>query len=110
MYNRRKFLLSSLAASIGISLPLAGRQTESGPRRTRSYSGPAIISTWHHGLAANAAAWEKLGATPEEIEQLCDIAMEGDRGMAEQFPAFEFSLGKTIAGGHAVCEIRFDKK
>jgi len=56
------------------------------------------------------SAWEKLGATPEEIEQLCDIAMDGDRGVAEQFPAFQFSLGKTIAGGHPVCQIRFDKK
>ena len=55
-------------------------------------------------------AWEKLGATPEEIEQLCDIAMDGDRGIADQFTAFDFSLGKTIAGGQAVCEIRFDKK
>jgi hypothetical protein len=54
-------------------------------------------------------AWEKLGASPEEIEQLCDIAMEGDRGMADQFPAIEFSLGKTIAQGHEVCEIRFEK-
>ena len=54
-------------------------------------------------------AWEKLGASPEEIEHLCDIAMDGDRGIADQFPAFEFSLGKTIAGGQAVCEIRFDK-
>ena len=54
-------------------------------------------------------AWEKLGASPEEIQQLCDIAMEGDRGTADQFPAFEFSLGKTIAEGEGVCEIRFDK-
>jgi hypothetical protein len=56
------------------------------------------------------SAWEKLGASPEEIDQLCDIAMEGDRGIASQFPDFEFSLGKTIAGGYAVCEIRFEKK
>ena len=56
------------------------------------------------------SAWEKLGASPEEIEHLCDIAMDGDRGMAEQFPAFEFSLGQTIAQGHPVCQIRFDKK
>ena len=55
------------------------------------------------------SAWEKLGASPEEIEQLCDIAMEGDRGTADEFPAFEFSLGKTIAQGHEVCQIRFDK-
>jgi hypothetical protein len=54
-------------------------------------------------------AWQKLGATPEEIEQLCDIAMDGDRGVADQFEAFEFSLGQTIAQGHPVCQIRFDK-
>ncbi len=56
------------------------------------------------------SAWEKLGAAQEEIEGLCDIAMEGDRGMADQFPSFQFSLGKTIAQGHPVCQIRFDKK
>jgi hypothetical protein len=55
------------------------------------------------------SAWQKLGVSPEEIEQLCDIAMEGDRGTADEFPAFEFSLGKTIAQGHPVCQIRFDK-
>jgi hypothetical protein len=54
-------------------------------------------------------AWEKLGVSPEEIEKLCDIAMEGDRGTADQFPAFQFSLGWTIAKGDAVCQIRFDK-
>ncbi len=56
------------------------------------------------------SAWQKLGATQEEIEQLCDIAMDGDRGVAEQFPEFEFSLGNTIADGSSVCQIRFDKK
>lgn len=56
------------------------------------------------------SAWKKLGATPEEIEQLCDIAMEGDRGIAAQFPDFKFSLGETIAEGHPVCQIQFDKK
>jgi hypothetical protein len=56
------------------------------------------------------SAWKKLGANPEEIKQLCDIAMDGDRGIAEQFPEFEFSLGETIAGGHPVCQIRFDIK
>jgi len=60
MYNRRKFLLSSLAASLGITLPLSGKTLAASPAR-RSGSGPAIISTWNHGLAANTAAWEKLG-------------------------------------------------
>ena len=53
-------------------------------------------------------AWKELGATQEEIEQLCDIAMDGDRGVADQFPEFEFSLGDTIAEGGSVCQIRFD--
>jgi hypothetical protein len=56
------------------------------------------------------SAWKKLGATSEEIEQLCDIAMDGDRGIAEQFPNFEFSLGETIAAGDPICQIRFDLK
>ena len=62
------------------------------------------------GYCPLVSAWKKLGATAEEIEQLCDIAMEGDRGMASQFPAFEFRLGKTIAAGEGVCEIRFERK
>lgn len=56
------------------------------------------------------SAWKKLGASEQEIQHLCDIAMEGDRGTADQFPAFEFNLGKTIAEGEPVCQIRFDKK
>lgn len=61
MYNRRKFLLSSLAASLGLTLPVSGRPVETSTRN-KAGSGPAIISTWPHGLAANAAAWEKLGS------------------------------------------------
>lgn len=56
------------------------------------------------------AAWQKLGVTDEEAAQLCDIAMDGDRGISSQFPAFEFSLGETIAQGKPVCQIRFHKK
>ncbi len=56
------------------------------------------------------SAWEKLGASPDEIEHLCDIAMDGDRGIADEFDNFEFSLGHTIAEGGQVCQIRFDKR
>jgi hypothetical protein len=55
-----KFLLSSLAASLGITLPITVKPLAASPA-TSAGSGPAIISTWNHGLAANAAAWEKLG-------------------------------------------------
>ena len=55
-------------------------------------------------------AWQKQGCSEEEIAQLCDIAMAGDRGIASQFPAYTFTLGQTIAKGDPVCQIRFDKK
>lgn len=54
------------------------------------------------------AAWQKLGCTDEEIERLCDIAMNGDRGIAEAFGG-KLELGKTIAKGDNICQIRFKK-
>ena len=56
------------------------------------------------------SAWQKLGATEEEIEMLCDIAMDGDRGIADAYPPFEFELGKTIAKGDDICQIWFRRK
>ena len=56
------------------------------------------------------AAWTKLTGDDEKIALLCDIAMDGDRGIASQFPSFEFELGKTIAKGDGICEVRFHKK
>jgi len=54
-------------------------------------------------------AWEKLGISDEEIAKLCDIAMDGDRGIISTYPCFAFDLGKTIAKGDEVCEIRITK-
>jgi hypothetical protein len=54
-------------------------------------------------------AWKKLTNDEEEIATLCDIAMDGDRGIASQFDAFEFHLGKTIAKGDGICEVCFKK-
>jgi predicted ArsR family transcriptional regulator len=53
------------------------------------------------------AQWLKMGKSAEEIDTLCDIAMEGDRGIGSRFEAFEFVLGKTIAQGNPVCEVDF---
>lgn len=55
------------------------------------------------------AAWKKLTNDEEEIAMLCDIAMDGDRGIASTFPEFEFELGKTIAKGDPICEVCFHK-
>lgn len=55
------------------------------------------------------AAWRKLTDDEEKIATLCDIAMDGDRGISSQFDCFEFHLGKTIAKGDDICEVRFKK-
>ena len=60
------------------------------------------------GYCPLVGAWQKLGCTDEEIERLCDIAMEGDRGIAESFGG-KMELGGTIAKGDKKCQIRFIK-
>jgi hypothetical protein len=52
------------------------------------------------------AAWQEQGCTDEQIAKLCDIAMEGDRGIAKSFGC-RLDLGETIAKGGSRCEIRF---
>ena len=54
-------------------------------------------------------AWQKQGCNDEEIDKLCDWAMEGDRGIADTFGC-TLELNKTIAKGDGVCEIRFKRK
>ena len=54
-------------------------------------------------------AWQKQGFSNDEIELLCDCAMDGDRGIAEAH-GYEFKLGKTIAAGDNICEVNFYKK
>ena len=54
-------------------------------------------------------AWQKQGCSDEEIRQLCDHAMCGDRGIAESFGC-KLELPATIARGDDVCKIRFVRK
>ena len=52
------------------------------------------------------SGWLKAGIPVEDIPKLCDIAMDGDRNIAETV-GVGFSLGKTIAEGNHSCEINF---
>ena len=61
------------------------------------------------GYCPLVAAWQKMGCSDNEIARLCDIAMEGDRGIAERFGG-KLELGQTIAGGHPTCQLRFKKQ
>lgn len=56
------------------------------------------------------AAWKKLGVPEEDISILCDIAMDGDRGIVSQFEGYIFNLESSIASGGTVCKIRIDKE
>ncbi|MDR2493618.1 MAG: L-2-amino-thiazoline-4-carboxylic acid hydrolase [Spirochaetaceae bacterium] len=51
-------------------------------------------------------AWKKMGFDGKTRELLCDMAMEGDRGIAEAM-GFTLELTETIAQGHPSCTLRF---
>lgn len=53
-------------------------------------------------------AWQKQNCSDEQLEKLCDMAMCGDRGIAEAYGAV-LELPKTIAKGDPRCELRFRK-
>lgn len=54
-------------------------------------------------------AWQDLGFDDATCEKLCDMAMDGDRNIAEAM-GYEFHLGDTIAKGCKTCQISFFKK
>jgi len=62
--------------------------------------------TFHYCALVNA--WKKLGFDDKTCALLCDMAMEGDRSIAEVME-LQFNLGKTIAQGCPNCELRFKK-
>ncbi|MCL1992628.1 MAG: L-2-amino-thiazoline-4-carboxylic acid hydrolase [Spirochaetes bacterium] len=55
------------------------------------------------------SAWQKLGFDDKTCDLLCDIAMEGDRGIAEAM-GLNFELGDTLAKGCQSCKLKFTKK
>lgn len=54
------------------------------------------------------SAWQKLGFDDETCALLCDMAMDGDRGIAEAM-GFKFELTDTIANGCSSCKLHFHK-
>lgn len=55
------------------------------------------------------AGWQQIGCSDEEIERLCDIAMDGDRNIARTCN-LDFTLGDTISRGAPCCELDFRLK
>ena len=55
------------------------------------------------------SAWKNLGLNDELISELCDMAMEGDRGIAEA-NEMTLDLQTTIADGFPSCKMEYRKK
>lgn len=53
-------------------------------------------------------AWQKLGFDDETCGKLCDMAMDGDRGIADAM-GLKLDLSDTIAKGKPTCELVFYK-
>ncbi len=53
-------------------------------------------------------AWQKQNCSEDEIARLCDIAMCGDRGIAESYGCV-MDLPKAIARGDDFCQLRFQR-
>ena len=68
--------------------------------------GASLSIDFHY--CALVSAWKKLGFDGKTCELLCDMAMDGDRTIAEVM-GLKFDLGKTIAQGCPNCELRFKK-
>lgn len=68
----------------------------------------------HEELAADfhycpfVSAFKKLDMSDEDIALLCDIAMDGDRGVGDSMGA-ELSIPKRIAYGDDCCQIHFTR-
>ncbi|MBL7954511.1 MAG: N(4)-(beta-N-acetylglucosaminyl)-L-asparaginase [Flavobacteriales bacterium] len=65
MHDRRQFIklasIGSAALAIGCGADGSVDQKPA-PTRTEKSEGPLVLSTWRHGVAANAKAWEVLRA------------------------------------------------
>ena len=53
-------------------------------------------------------AWQKLGFDDATCDLLCDMAMDGDRGIAEAM-GYTLDLTDTIAKGCKTCKLHFHK-
>jgi hypothetical protein len=84
------------------------------PENSRKIFGMDVVDADRDNLklefhyCALVNAWKKLGLDDQKISLLCDIAMDGDRGIAESM-GLKLDLTDTIAKGCAVCKLRFHK-
>lgn len=74
---------------------------------TRELSDDLFVFEFHY--CPLVAAWQKLTDDGEEIKKLCDIAMDGDRGIVSTLDNCEIDIKQTIAEGAETCRIEIRK-
>ncbi|MCD4679806.1 MAG: N(4)-(beta-N-acetylglucosaminyl)-L-asparaginase [Bacteroidales bacterium] len=73
--SRRKFIRQSAVAGLGLSLTPSILKADIADKPkliSKKNTGPLVISTWRHGMAANEAAWKVLsenGRALDAVEQ-----------------------------------------
>jgi len=65
-----------------------------------------VKTNFHY--CALVSAWQKLGFDDDTCALLCDMAMDGDRGIAEAM-GLKLTLTDTIAKGCPGCKLHFHK-
>ncbi|NLC85032.1 MAG: L-2-amino-thiazoline-4-carboxylic acid hydrolase [Ruminococcaceae bacterium] len=55
------------------------------------------------------AGWQKMTDDEELIAKMCDVAMDGDRGMFSRIPGVDFILEGTVAEGKPYCRLILKK-
>lgn len=65
MADRRKFLKSTIFSGLAVSTVSLSSISCSTPKAPKK---PIVVSTWNHGLEANAAAWEVLAANGKAVD------------------------------------------
>lgn len=66
----------------------------------------AVQVDFHH--CPLLSGWQKLGLDEERLALLCDMAMEGDRGIAAE-NGLRLDLKETLACGDAVCKMELHR-
>lgn len=65
-------------------------------------------ATSEFNYCALVNAWQKLGFDDATCDKLCDIAMDGDRGIADAM-GMKLDLNNTIAKCNKTCDLHFHK-
>jgi N4-(beta-N-acetylglucosaminyl)-L-asparaginase len=98
MTDRRQFIKGSVAA--GMAVAFFGKLLKAGGSKKpdKAYDLPLVVSTWHHGLAANETAWRTLesgGTVLDAVEQGVRVSEADPEEMSVGYGGFPDADGNV---------------